>query len=244
MAIILSVCFLPLLTKSLDSGVTLFSLVLPLVCFTISTLYGINNSFSVLYVFLATVLIALVIFLRVPLVWDFFVFYGLSVLIGNIVGMIFYKRNVRVKPLEKHRRIISIVTAVSIAGGYIIAFAISAVMMSQMTQITYKLIAYGEAVREDVVDFGVNTVQRNHKYSLDKNATSEISTAEIFKIKSICSLSLFPLWQKHYYNPFIMDGDQYTIIRAYRDSESVVSGYNAYPLAYRLVMMVIENVII
>ena len=245
-AVLLCVCFLSSLAQGYDSGMAIYSWVIPLICFIISTLYGINNSFNIFYVIIASILIALILFVRVPLVWSFVIYYGITVLIGNIIGMIFYKRNIRIKYLEKHRRIITITTAIAIAGGYIIAVIISAIMMSQMTQITYNATAYGAVIREDTINFEANTAQRIY-YDFDGelrgHEDSQIGAADIFKIKSVCSLSLFPLWQKIYYNPYIMDGDQYNIVRAYNNSESVVFGSNAYPLTYRLVMMVIENAV-
>ncbi len=129
-------------------------------------------------------------------------------------------------------------------GCYILAVIISIAMMSQMTKITYNATAYGTTLREDILDFKTNTAQRNY-YDFYGNSTDHkenlISSAREFRIKSVCSFSLLPLWRKNYYNPLIMDGDHYNIARSYKESESVIYGSNAYPLTYWFVLQAIDN---
>lgn len=129
-------------------------------------------------------------------------------------------------------------------GCYIFAVIISIVIMSQMTQITYNATAYGTTLREDIIDFKTNTARRNY-YDFYGNQTGHkenlISPAKEFGIKCVCSISLFPLWRKNYFNPFIMDGDQYNIARSYEERESVIYGSNAYPLTYWFVLQAIDN---
>ncbi|WFA07808.1 hypothetical protein [Tissierella sp. Yu-01] len=129
-------------------------------------------------------------------------------------------------------------------GCYILAVTISIAMMSKMTKITYNATAYGTTLIEDIVDFKTNTAQRNY-YDFDGNPTDHkenlISPIKEFGIKSVCSFSLFPLWRKNYFNPFIMDGDQYNIARSYKENENVIYGSNAYPLTYWFVLWAIEN---
>ena len=242
-AIALSYCFLPLLIR--DGGTQTIALLvaIPIVCFIISIVYGINNSLNVLYpVFVA--ILAVIVIIRFPLNWrEFAIFalvYGIIALIGNAIGMKFFKRNVRIKNINKYGRYLII----AVIGIYIIATIASGIMMSQMTQITYNATAYGTTLRKDIIDFNTNKSQRNYYHydgELREQKEKTIGTEEQLKIKVICSLSLFPLWQKHYYNPSIMDGDYYNIIRSYKNDESTVYGSNSYPLTYRFVMRAIKN---
>ena len=129
-------------------------------------------------------------------------------------------------------------------GCYILAVIISIAMMSQMTQITYNATAYGTTLREDIVDFKTNIAQRNYYDFYGKPTDHKenlISPAKEFGIKCVCSFSLLPLWRKNYFNPFIMDGDQYNIARSYKESENVIYGSNAYPLTYWFVLQAIDN---
>ncbi|WMJ77528.1 MULTISPECIES: hypothetical protein [unclassified Sedimentibacter] len=131
-----------------------------------------------------------------------------------------------------------------VIGCYISAVIISSAMMSQMTQITYNATAYGTTLREDIVDFKTNTVQRNY-YDYYGNPTGHkenlINPTKEFGIKCVCSFSLLPLWRKNYFNLLIMDGDQYNIVRSYKESENVIYGSNAYPLTYWFVLQAIDN---
>ena len=52
----------------------------------------------------------------------------------------------------------------------------------------------------------------------------------------------FPLWRERYYNPNVMDGDQYSMVRSYEKVESVIYGGNAYPITYIFVFNAINNV--
>ncbi|MDR7856326.1 hypothetical protein [Tissierella sp.] len=129
-------------------------------------------------------------------------------------------------------------------GCYILAVTISIAMMSQMTKITYNATAWGRTLTEYIVDFKTNTAQVNY-YDFDGNPWDHkeniISPIKEFRIKSVCSFSLFPLWRKNYENPFIMDGDQYNIVRSYKERENVIDGSSAYPLTYWFVLWAIHN---
>ena len=214
----------------------------PVVCFILAILYGVNNSFNVIYPIF-------VIILFIPLIFTFFdqidvlffaVAYGVISLIGNFIGMIFFKRNMRIKFLAKISRYLII----TVIGCYVLSVIISAFMMSQMIQITDNATAYGVTIREDVIDFKEKIASRNYydfNGELRKNEETAISTAELIKIKLVCSVSLFPIWQEYYYNPGIMDGDQYSIHRVYEKNESAIYGSNAYPVTYPFVFYVINK---
>lgn len=215
---------------------------IPLICFVVSIIYGMHNSLSVLYTVLVAVLfvpVYLIFPTMLQLILILAIGYGLVALIGNAIGMIFYRRNVRIKHLEKYSRFLMI----AIMGSYIIAVLASAIMMIQMTQITYHDTAWGTTLREDRIDFRANTYELTY-YDLHGEMRSHyensISIVKKLNTKLICSLSLFPLWRKNYYNPGVMDGHHYNIVRAYGNSKSEVYGSNAYPLTYSFVMKAIE----
>jgi len=142
--------------------------------------------------------------------------------------------------IKKYAKILVIAIAIC----YILAVIVSSMMIRQMTQITYNATAFGTTIREDIIDFKGNTAQRNY-YDFygepTKQKENQISMAKEFKIKTICAVSLFPLWREYYLNPFIMDGDQYSIIRSYGDEQRIIYGSNAYPFTYPLVLYAIDN---
>ena len=243
--IALSYCFFPLLIRGYDSQIVVLFVAIPIVCLIISIAFSINNSLSVLYpVFVA--ILSCILIIRFPLNWREFAIsalvYGIVALIGNVIGRIFFKRNVRINNINKYGRYLII----AVIGSYIVATMASGIMMSQMTHITYNATAYGTTIREDIIDFNAGKSQQNY-YQYDgelrEHTDRIIGTTEQFKIRVICSLSLFPLWQKHYYNPSIMDGDYYNIIRSYKNDENTIYGSNAYPLTYRFVMRAIKNAV-
>ena len=121
LVIALGFCFLSSLMKDYDSANIILAWVLPLFCLIISVVYGINNSFNVLYVIFVLIIVATVLFIRVPLKWDYTIIYGAATLIGNAIGMIFHKCNVRIKIIKKHGRRFSIIVAVAIVASYIVA---------------------------------------------------------------------------------------------------------------------------
>jgi len=136
---------------------------------------------------------------------------------------------------------------IAILGSYIAAVIVSAVMMTQMKQITYSSTAYGITIKELRIDFASNTATRvyNDFYGEQRELKENpISNSKKMQIKTVCTFSLFPIWQKYYHNPWVMDGDYYNIVRGYENSESVFYGSNAYPLTYWFVYEVIHNAIV
>lgn len=217
---------------------------IPIICFSIAIAYGMCYSFNVLYAFLVMILVVPLTMLRFPLSFSLFYAVGCGIvsLIGNGIGMLLYKRNVRVKHPARLSRCLIIV----VIGSYIVTMVGSAIMMGRMTQITYNATAFGATIREDIIDFDANITKRScfdFVGNLTVNQETTMSKPEEMVIKVVCSVSLFPLWHESYENPYIMDGDQYNIVRHCDNGSSVVYGSNAYPLTYRLVMMAIERAI-
>ena len=137
-----------------------------------------------------------------------------------------------------------------IVGVYILAVGISAVMMSQTTQITYDAHGEGLKLRTIVIDFKENTAQNIYYNLYDVNLglpleikEYPINTSTKLQIKTVCSFSLFPLWRKNYYNYRILDGDEYYITITYGNNERVIYGANSYPLTYRPVMWIIRKTV-
>ncbi|MCL2462087.1 MAG: hypothetical protein FWF44_05425 [Defluviitaleaceae bacterium] len=134
----------------------------------------------------------------------------------------------------------------AIIGLYTLAVIISAILMSQIQQITYNALAFGVTIRTNIVDFQTNIAQQdinNFDGELKEHKENSISEERSFKIKTICALSLLPLWLKNYHNPFVLDGDYYNIVRSYKNSSIVTYGSNAYPLGYDFVLNAILGAI-
>ena len=232
-----------LLIGGIGIGVIILLVAIPLICLFFSIAYGINHSFNILYAILAAVLFApSMLIIGIMPMWIFVIGYGIVALIGNAIGMLFHKRNVRIKSMAKTGRYLLI----AILGSYIVAVIVSAVLMAQMKQIIYNSTAYGVTIKELRIDFTSNMATRvyydfyGEQRELKENP---ISKAREIQIKAVCTISLFPIWQKYYHNPWVMDGDYYNIVRGYENNESVFYGRNAYPLTYWFVYGVIHNTI-
>ena len=146
--------------------------------------------------------------------------------------------------LKNSKKIIKILISIVFVC-YIALVIISSVMLSQITQITYRASAFGTVIREDIIDFKENAAWRNY-YDFNKTPVQQkenkIDAEKASEIKFICAVSLFPLWRESYHNPSILDGDQYVIIRTYDNEESATYGSNAYPLTYAFVLSAINSV--
>ena len=85
---------LPLLIQDTGSGMLILLIGIPMICFMVSFIYGIKNSFNFLFSLL-------VILLFVPTIFIFYnesasiyiLAYGVISLIGNFIGGILYKKN-------------------------------------------------------------------------------------------------------------------------------------------------------
>ncbi len=89
---VLAFYLLPLLRSDTGSAILLLLVVIPAICFVCSIIYGVKHSFHIVYS-------AIVVFLFIPTIfiyynstaWVYILAYGVIALIGNVVGMMFYK---------------------------------------------------------------------------------------------------------------------------------------------------------
>lgn len=92
--IVLAVIFyaLPLLISDTGSGMFLMLLIIPLLTFACSAIYGKLQGFNIFFTFITVILFA-------PTIYIFYnssasiyiVVYGIVSLVGNLIGMLFYK---------------------------------------------------------------------------------------------------------------------------------------------------------
>lgn len=87
--IILDFYLLPLLIRDTGSAMLMLLAVVPLICFVCSFLYGIKNSFYLLY----AVIVAILFIPTIPIfynstAWVYVFGYGALALVGNAIGMV------------------------------------------------------------------------------------------------------------------------------------------------------------
>ena len=134
--------------------------------------------------------------------------------------------------------------ALAIASIYLLLLIISGVFMASMMSVTYESSFIGVTVEHYKIDFKANTTDRSY-YNVDGTPrayySNELTAGQEIKLKTICIVSLMPLWRRNYNNPFIMDGDQWDVIRNYGKFKHETYGSNAYPLTYRWVLWAIAD---
>ncbi len=92
LVIVLDFYFLPLLISSTGSGMLILLVVIPSICFICSLFYGIKHSFHIMYPAIVAVLFLPTIFIFYnSTAWIYILAYGVIALMGNIIGMMFYK---------------------------------------------------------------------------------------------------------------------------------------------------------
>lgn len=91
--VVLDFYLIPFLIKDTGSAMLSLLVIIPIICFICSIIYGVKNSFNLQYSFLVAFLFIPTIFIFYNFsAWIYIVFYGAAALIGNAVGMIFHKR--------------------------------------------------------------------------------------------------------------------------------------------------------
>lgn len=226
-----------------DAGFVVLFFAIPLFCLLVSILYGMNYSFDPFFAILATVLFLPFIFmLSSAPIWIFIIGYGITIFIGTAIGRIFCNHSIKIRHIEKiGQRFMQ-----AVLGCCIVIVAVSAIMISQMKQITYKSIAYGLPVKEVRIDFASNTATRRYYDSNGEPSgitENPLNRRKEVQIKTVCAFSLLPIWPKRYYNPWVMDGDCYNIVRSYENSESTFCASNAYPPTYWFVYEAIDDAV-
>lgn len=91
--IILDFYLSPLLINDTGTAMMLLLVTVPLICFVCSIIYGVINSFNVLYAILVAILFVPSIFIFYnTTAWVYIAGYGIIALIGNAIGTIFFRR--------------------------------------------------------------------------------------------------------------------------------------------------------
>ncbi len=86
--------FIPIIIKDTGTAMVVMLILLPLICLLTSLIYGMKNSFNILYVILVALLFAPTIFIYYNSTASVYILgYGFVALVGNLVGKIFYKKN-------------------------------------------------------------------------------------------------------------------------------------------------------
>lgn len=92
--IILDFYLLPLFINDTGTAIMMMLVVIPLICFICSGVYGIKNSFNLFYALIVAILFVPSIFIFYnSTAWVYVLGYGIVALAGNVVGMMFHKQS-------------------------------------------------------------------------------------------------------------------------------------------------------
>lgn len=92
--IIFAFYVLPLLIQDTGSGMLILLIGIPMICFMVSFIYGIKNSFNWLFSLLVMLIFIPTIFIFYNESASIYIFaYGIISLIGNFIGSILCKKN-------------------------------------------------------------------------------------------------------------------------------------------------------
>ena len=84
---------LPFLICDTGSGMFLMLLIIPLLTFACSVAYGIRQGFDIFFTLITVIIFVPTIFIFYnSSAWIYIVAYGIVSLVGNLIGMIFYKK--------------------------------------------------------------------------------------------------------------------------------------------------------
>ncbi len=128
---------------------------------------------------------------------------------------------------------------------YVLALILSLALVNGMSSIIYESTAFGLVLEEYKLDFISNKAEYN-SFDFDgiqvEHEEINLSSSQEFKFKTLFAISLVPLWKESYDNPFIMDGDEWIMTRAYSNEEKDITyGSNAYPVMYPFVLHAIKG---
>lgn len=90
--IMLDFYLLPFLIRDTGSAMLMLLVVVPLICFVCSLVYGIKNSFYLVYAIIVAILfIPTILIFYNSTAWVYIFGYGAIALVGNAIGMVFSK---------------------------------------------------------------------------------------------------------------------------------------------------------
>jgi hypothetical protein len=91
--IVLDFYLLPFLIRDTGSAMLMLLIVVPLICFVCSLVYGIKKSFNLAYTIVVAILfIPTILIFYNSTAWVYIFGYGAIALVGNAIGMVFSKR--------------------------------------------------------------------------------------------------------------------------------------------------------
>lgn len=140
------------------------------------------------------------------------------------------------------KRLLQILLVLAITYGVLVI--ISGIFTLRMTAFSHNSSAFGRTIRTYTIHFTEQRATWN-VYDFDDQLISQqevnLSKWDVVKIKLILSVAIAPCWRKSYNNPFILDGDQWHVIREYGDKKVKTYGSNAYPMFYQVVLHTIKE---
>lgn len=91
---IIAFYLLPIMINDTGSAMSIMLLVIPSICLLTSIVYGIKNSFNLVYPFTVAILFLPTILIYYNSTASAYILgYGIIALIGNLIGKLFYKTN-------------------------------------------------------------------------------------------------------------------------------------------------------
>ena len=92
LVVVLGFYLLPLMIVDTGSGFTVLLILLPMLCFICSFIYGAIHSFHILFVVFVAILFVPVIFIYLnSTAWVFVIIYGVIALFGSLLGIPIHK---------------------------------------------------------------------------------------------------------------------------------------------------------
>lgn len=148
----------------------------------------------------------------------------------------------------KFKKILVIVVIVLILfiTSYLLCFIYCTTSVYKMHTLNYSSMEFGLVVAEYKLDFDNDFVEVNY-YDYDgilkTHREDTFSAEQQRKVRLACSISLMPIWKSRYYDPNVLDGDQWELTVNYDGKEKQTYGSNAYPLLYHFAYDAISSVI-
>lgn len=143
------------------------------------------------------------------------------------------------------KRIVIVVLLLFIAS-YLLCLIYCTASVYKMHTINYNSSGWGVVLAEYKLDFDNDLAEANY-YDFDgmlkTHRENTFSAEQQRKVRLACAISLMPVWKSRYYNPNVMDGNQWQLTVTYDEKEKRTYGSNAYPLLYRFAYDAVRSVI-